>query len=168
LKNVDIDKLTRITDEVVRGMVYELVDLDWKHEAGAWVLRVYIDHDDGVGLDDCARVSRALSATLDVEDLIPVHYNLEVSSPGLDRPLRTEAHFRRYLGRRAKIRTRRPLGEAPGRRNFSGTLVGVEGGGDAVGVRIDVGDGTWLVPIAEVERANLVYDPADVAEMTRQ
>ena len=102
--------------------------------------------------DDCARVSHLLSATLDVSDLIAVTYNLEVSSPGLDRPLRKEADFQRFVGKKAKIRTRRPIGDQ--RRNFSGKLVAVEAGK----VRIDVGDQVCEVPIAEVEKAHLVFE----------
>ena len=103
-------------------------------------------------LDDCANVSHQLSATLDVSDLISVHYSLEVSSPGLNRPLKKESDFARYLGKKAKIRTKHPVGEA--RRNFSGTLVAVESGK----VRIDVGDQTYDVPVDDVEKANLVFE----------
>jgi ribosome maturation factor RimP len=105
-----------------------------------------------VGLDDCANVSRELSAVLDVEDTIPVAYSLEVSSPGLNRPLKKAADFARFIGKKAKIRTRRPVGDA--RRNFSGTLVAVEAGK----VKIDVGDQVCEVPVDDVEKANLVYE----------
>jgi len=149
-------------------MDYELVDVEWKNEAG-WILRVFIDvredgrgsvrsgdpsarSEGGIGVDDCARVSHQLSTTLDVEDLIQQHYSLEVSSPGLDRPLKKESDFKRFVGKKAKIRTRHPVGE--NRRNFSGTLVAVENGT----VRIDVGDQICEVPVADVEKANLVYD----------
>ncbi len=152
MKNVDLNQLTAAVEPVITGAVYELVDLEWKHESGAWVLRVFIDGPGGVTLDDCAKISRQLSATLDVSDLITVPYNLEVSSPGLDRPLKKETDFRRYLGKKAKIRTRRPIGDA--RRNFSGTLVAV----DAGVVRIDVGDQVCEVPLADVEKAHLVFE----------
>jgi ribosome maturation factor RimP len=151
-KPVDIEKLTQLCDPVVTGQGYELVELEWKHELGQWVLRVFIDKVGGVSLDDCASVSRELSAVLDVDDTIPGHYSLEVSSPGLNRPLKKEADFARFVGKKAKIRTSRPIGEA--RRNFSGTLVAVADGK----VKIDVGDQVCEVPVDAVEKANLVYE----------
>jgi ribosome maturation factor RimP len=151
-KPVDIQQLQQLCEPVVTGQGYELVDLEWKHELGQWILRVFIDKQGGVSLDDCASVSRELSAVLDVADAIAPKYSLEVSSPGLDRPLKKEADFRRFVGKKAKIRTRRPVGDT--RRNFSGTLVAVEGGK----VRIDVGDQVCEVPVDDVEKANLVYE----------
>lgn len=155
MKPVDQKKLQSLVEPVVTGQGYELVDVEFKNELGAWILRVYIDKpgaEGGVGLDDCAQVSRELSAVLDVDDTIPGHYSLEVSSPGLNRPLKKEADFARFVGKKAKIRTRHPVGES--RRNFSGTLVGVTQGK----VKIDVGDQVCEVPVDDVEKANLVYE----------
>ncbi len=155
MKPVDSNQLTPIVEPVVTGQGYELVDVEFKNEMGGWILRVYIDKpgaEAGVGLDDCAQVSRELSAVLDVEDVIPGHYSLEVSSPGLNRPLKKEADFARFVGKKAKIRTRHPVGES--RRNFSGTLMGVSEGK----VKIDVGDQVCEVPVDDVEKANLVYE----------
>jgi ribosome maturation factor RimP len=157
MKPVDIKQLFSLCEPVVTGQGYELVDLEWKHEAGAWVLRLFIDKPEGpsaIGLDDCASVSRELSAVLDVADALHVAYSLEVSSPGLNRPLKKEADFRRFVGKKAKIRTKRPIGPEATRRNFSGTLVDV---GDGK-VRIDVGDQVCEVPVDDVEKANLVYE----------
>ena len=151
MANIDLDKIRNVIGRVVQGMDYELVDVEWTNQSG-WILRVYIDGPGGVTLDDCTRVSHQLSTTLDVEDLIEARYSLEVSSPGLDRPLRKESDFRRFVGQKAKIRTRHPVGE--NRRNFSGTLIAVENGR----VRIDVGDQVCDVPVDDVEKANLVYD----------
>ena len=152
MKPVDTQQLIAVSEPVVTGQGYELVDLEFKPELGHWVLRVFIDKAGGVGLDDCATVSRELSAVLDVADVIPHAYSLEVSSPGLDRPLKKEADFARFVGKKAKIRTRHPVGES--RRNFSGTLVSVGGGK----VKIDVGDQVCEVPVDDVEKANLVYE----------
>jgi ribosome maturation factor RimP len=155
MKPVDQHKLQSVVEPVVTGQGYELVDVEFKNELGAWILRVYIDNpraEGGVGLDDCAQVSRELSAVLDVDDVIPGHYSLEVSSPGLNRPLKKAADFARFVGKKAKIRTRHPVGES--RRNFSGTLVAVDGGK----VKIDVGDQVCEVPVDDVEKANLVYE----------
>src|SRR5438552_820163 len=153
-KPVDTQKLIQLAEPVVAGQGYELVDLEFKNEpqAAGWVLRLYIDKAGGVSLDDCASVSRELSAVLDVADAIQIPYSLEVSSPGLNRPLRKPADFARFVGKKAKIRTRHPVGES--RRNFSGTLVGVDGGK----VKIDVGDQVCEVPVDDVEKANLVYE----------
>ena len=169
MKPVDQNKLQSLVEPVVTGQGYELVDVEFKNELGAWILRVFIDKpgaagpppkDGGaegpvsgsVGLDDCAQVSRELSAVLDVDDVSPGHYSLEVSSPGLNRPLKKEADFARFVGKKAKIRTRHPVGES--RRNFSGTLVAVAAGK----VQIDVGDQVCEVPVDDVEKANLVYE----------
>jgi len=155
MRPVDTQKIQSIVEPVIIGLGYELVELEWKREAGAWILRIFLDLPDGsgkVGLDDCAKVSHQLSATLDVEDIMPVAYSLEVSSPGLDRPLKKEADFRRFVGKKAKIRTRQPVGGD--RRNFSGTLVEVQDGK----VLIDVGDKKYEVPIDVVEKANLIYE----------
>jgi len=155
MKQVDLTKLQELVEPVVTGQGYELVDLEFKNELGNWILRVFIDNpraEGGVGLDDCAQVSRELSAVLDVEDTIQMHYSLEVSSPGLNRPLKKESDFARFVGKKAKIRTRHPVGES--RRNFSGTLVAVAGGK----VQIDVGDQVCEVPVDDVEKANLVYE----------
>lgn len=155
MRAVDTQQLSQLADPVIRGLGYELVDLEWKRETAGWVLRVFIDREagsEGVSLDDCAKVSHQLSATLDVSELISTAYSLEVSSPGLDRPLKKEADFRRFIGQKAKIKTRHPVGES--RRNFAGTLVGVEAGK----VKIDVGDQVCEVPVDDVERARLVYE----------
>jgi ribosome maturation factor RimP len=154
MKAVDTQQLTKLCEPVVAGQGYELVDLEFKNEpgVGGWVLRLFIDKEGGVTLDDCASLSRELSAVLDVEDAIQVGYSLEVSSPGLNRPLKKESDFARFVGKKAKIRTRHPVGES--RRNFSGTLLGV-----ALGkVKIDVGDQVCEVPVDDVEKANLVYE----------
>jgi ribosome maturation factor RimP len=157
MRPVDLNKVSEVVQPVVDGQGYELVDVEWKHENGQWVLRVFIDRREGatdtkVSLEDCVNVSRELSAVLDVSDVISPAYSLEVSSPGLNRPLKKEADFRRFVGQKAKIRTRHPVGE--NRRNFSGRLVAVEAGT----VKIDVGDQVCEVPVDAVEKANLVFE----------
>jgi ribosome maturation factor RimP len=147
-KGVDIEQLRGIASPVVAGLGYELVDLEWKHE-GRWVLRLFLDRDGGISHDDCARASRALSAELDVADAIHAPYVLEVSSPGLDRPLRAERDFARFAGKNARIRTRHPVGES--RRNFKGKLIGAAEGK----VRIEVDGQEYEIPVDDVEKANL-------------
>jgi ribosome maturation factor RimP len=115
--------------ELVRGVVepmgYELVGVELRPgERGGEVLRVFIDQEGGILLDDCSAVSHQLSGVLDVEDPIKGEYSLEVSSPGLARPLFELAHFARFAGSKAKVKLASPL---DGRRNFTGVLSGVEG-----------------------------------------
>ncbi len=141
--------LEALLEPAVSRLGYELVGVELHGRGRGLVLRLYIDREGGVSLDDCQRVSRQVSGLLDVEDPIPGPYTLEVSSPGLDRPLFKEAHFRRFAGRKVRIRTDVPL---EGRRNFRGVLRGVRGGEVIVEV-----DGTeYALPMERIEQARLV------------
>lgn len=145
------DKLRRPIEAAVQGLGYELVGIEYHPQGRRSLLRVYIDTPDGVSVDDCERASRQISSALDVDDPIPGQYMLEVSSPGLDRPLFTEEHFRRFSGNRVKLRISPPL---EGRRNFSGVLLGVRD--DAV---VMVQDGEEVaIPMHHIEQARLVPD----------
>jgi ribosome maturation factor RimP len=140
-----------IIEPVVAGLGYELVGVEY-HSAGRHgLLRVYIDMEGGVTVDDCARVSHQVSGVLDVEDFIRGRYTLEVSSPGLDRPLFTVADFDRFRGRDVRIRLDAPL---DGRRKFSGRLVGTENGC----VRIQMDEGEFSLPLVRIEQARLIPD----------
>ena len=136
----------------VEAVGYELVDVEWKHEQLGWVCRVFIDGPGGIGHADCERISRELSALLDVHDAIPHNYHLEVSSPGLDRPLRTAQHFRRFVGQTARVRLKVGV---DGRRNFSGKIVDVD---DENRVSIEVDGKRFLLPLLDLDRANLEYE----------
>ncbi len=154
-----IDKLRAIAERVAGSYGLEIFDVQYRREAGGMVLRVLLDRsgpsarpEDSVSVDDCARVSRDLSAMLDVEDIVPTAYTLEVSSPGLDRPLRHTGDYRRFSGRRAKLVMREAI---DGQRFFKGTLGGIEGND----VLIDGDDGRrHRVPIEVITRANLEVD----------
>lgn len=135
-----LDRLSGLLEPCVEAMGYELADLELKRERRGQVLRLFIDQDSGIGLEDCERVSGQVSALLDVEDPIPGHYNLEVSSPGLDRKLAKPEHFDRFAGRRVQVRMR---GAHLGRRNFGGTLLAREG----EVIVLDVHDGTGRVEL---------------------
>jgi ribosome maturation factor RimP len=154
------EKLEALARPVLEGLGYDLVDLEWRPEGGTWVLRLFIDVDGpdpeghGVSHDDCSRASRSISAELDVADLIHHHFTLEVSSPGLNRPLKRERDFQRFAGQKAKIRTRHAIGAPPGRKNFAGRLGGVEAGR----VRIDVDGQLFDLPIDDIEKAHLQYN----------
>jgi ribosome maturation factor RimP len=138
-----------------RGM--ELVEVEYRREGRQMILRIFIDKPDGVNLDDCAEVSRELSAILDVDDLVPEHYSLEVSSPGLNRPLKGEADFRKYVGRLVKVRTYELVADEQGnkRKTFLGTLKGFEGG--AVLMALVEGQGA-RIPLESVAKANLEFE----------
>jgi ribosome maturation factor RimP len=144
------ERLQAIIEPAVTVLGYELVGVEYVSQGRHSVLRIYIDSEDGVTVDDCARVSHQVSGALDVEDPIKGQYTLEVSSPGLERPLFTLEHYRRFAGERAEIRIAAPR---DGRRKFQGTLRGVEG--DAVIIEVD-GEAVAL-PLDEIEKAHLVH-----------
>lgn len=145
------EKLLQPIAAAVRGLGYELVGVEHLPQGRHSLLRIYIDTDAGVTVDDCERVSRQVSGVLDVEDPIRGHYTLEVSSPGLDRPLFTAEHFARFAGRQVKLRLALPLA---GRRNFTGVLQGMKDddvvvvidGGEELRVALDGIDHARLVP----------------------
>src|SRR5919107_1924002 len=97
------DQLSALLAPVVAGLGYELWELEYTPRSGGGLLRLYIDSPQGISLDDCERVSRGVSEALDAADPMPSHYTLEVSSPGLDRLLRTREHFARFAGERVKL-----------------------------------------------------------------
>lgn len=142
-------ELSRLLEPGVRALGFELVDVELSGRGRHAVLRVYIDGPEGVTVDDCADVSRQLSGILDVEDPIPERYVLEVSSPGLDRPLTKREDFQRFIGEEVKVRTRRPL---DGQRNFKGRLVDVE----RERVILDVGEKTMSLGFDSIEKARLI------------
>jgi ribosome maturation factor RimP len=165
----EVDELWRLIEPPIEGAGLELVELQWNREVEGWVMRVFIDRPAGpklpgtseggesvfeptfVSHQDCEQVSRDLSATLDVADCIHHAYRLEVSSPGIDRPLRRERDFARFAGQEAKIRMTDPV---EGRRNFSGVLAGASGGR----VQIDCEGRSYQLPLDIIVRANLVPD----------
>ncbi len=112
-------------ERVAASYGLELFDVQFRRESHGWILRVVLDSLEGVQIRDCQRVSGDLSAILDVEDVVDHHYTLEVTSPGLDRPLRHEADYRRFTGRLAKIVVSEPV---DGQSHFEGRLKGVEDG----------------------------------------
>lgn len=139
---------------LVRGMGYEFVGYELLRQGRHSVLRIYIDTDKtekGVTLDDCARVSHQVSAMLDVEDPIQGQYTLEVSSPGLNRPLFELAHYQRFVGQQVKVRLRAPIDE---RRNYVGVILKVEG--DDIHLLVDAEE--VVLPFQRIEKANIIAD----------
>ena len=143
------DKLYDLIKPVVTGLGYELVGMEFAAGKGNGLLRIYIDNANGIDLDDCQTVSYQISGLLDVEDPVPGQYNLEVSSPGLDRPLFEKVHFDRFAGSLVRLRTQVPHN---GRKKFQGILHGMEG--ELVVIEQD-GE-TVKLPFTEVEQAKLV------------
>jgi ribosome maturation factor RimP len=145
-------KAESILGPLLEGEGFLLVDIDYKWERGGWTLRALIDREEGITLDDCARVSREFGQLLDVENVIPTTYRLEVSSPGLDRPLKKEKDFITYAGRQVRVRTRKQIS---GRRNFKGALLGCADGKIMVEVE---GSTVFTIPISAILKANLVIE----------
>ena len=142
--------LTQLFEPVVESMGYELVGVEFNAGGGHGTLRVYIDREQGVSLDDCAAISHQLSGILDVEEPIQQAYDLEISSPGIDRPLFKLADFERFIGSIAKIKLAVGL---EGRKNFKGRLQAVA---DARLITIEVDGEQFDLPYADIARANLV------------
>jgi len=151
------ERVTAIAEPLLASLGLELVELEYKRFGRSMVLRLFIDRPGGVTLDDCASVSRELSQVLDVEDFIREFYTLEVSSPGLDRPLKKESDYLRYTGRLVKLRTFELLPDDAGnlRKTFVGTLVGLEDG--IVRLTLQEGQSASL-PLGKIAKANLEFE----------
>jgi len=155
-----VDALTRITEiaeQIVAPLGMGLVDLEYKREGRDMVVRLFLEKEGGITLDDCASVSRELSDMLDVEDFMPEHYTLEVSSPGICRPLKKVADYQRFLGHLVKVRTFEALADAAGnkRKTFLGKLSGIEQG--VVSIELTEGQHA-LIPLEKVAKANLEFE----------
>lgn len=141
--------LHELIEPSVTALGFELWGIEYLAQGAHSVLRIYIDSEDGITVDDCAKVSHQVSGVLDVEEPISGHYNLEVSSPGMDRPLFTLEQFAAWAGHQVQLRLRVPF---EGRRKFKGLLNGVEG--DEVLLIVDKEE--YLLPIDMIDRANIV------------
>jgi len=159
-RQVDVDALRAFVQPVVVAHGLELVDVEWASARGGQILRVYIERPDvsgatrraGVTVDDCAAISRDLSTALDVEELIDRAYHLEVSSPGLNRPLKTIEDFRRQIGRLAKVRLLAPAPD--GQTVLRGTITGA----NDTGFDMDVDGNGHQVALQSVRDAKLVFE----------
>ena len=139
-----------LIEPVVEGMGYEVVDIDYRPHPTDGLLRIYIDGPDGIVLEDCSAVSLQISSVLDVEDPIPGQFNLEVSSPGMDRPLRKVADFERFTGSTVKIKLTVPTLE--GQRNFTGKLKGIEN----EDVILEMDGETYYLALDSIDKARIV------------
>jgi ribosome maturation factor RimP len=143
------EDLLRQLEPIVETLGYELVDLEFVPQGPDSVLRMYIDRAKGIGLEDCVAVSKAVGSLLEESDPIPGHYNLEVSSPGLDRVLRKRAHYDRYVGSRVHVQLASPM---DGRRRFTGALRTV----GETEVTVEVDGKTFRLPFRLIQKTRLV------------
>ena len=142
-------ELLKLLEPAVESLGYELADLEVKTGGKNGFLRVFIDKETGIDIDDCEAVSRQVSAILDVEDPLPGQYTLEVSSPGLDRTLTKPTHYQRFMGEEVRVKLKFPL---EGRRNFRGALKAA----DEEHIEVEVDGQMHRLPLATVESARLV------------
>ena len=143
------DKLTEMLEPGVEALGYELVGVEFVRAGKHSILRVFIVHENGITVDDCAEVSYQASAILDVEDPINTEYNLEISSPGMDRPLFKEKHYEQSLGEVVQVRLTVPMND---RRNFKGKLLSCENGM----INVEVDGQQFQLAVANIEKANIV------------
>lgn len=142
-------KLRDLLASVTTNLGYEFVGCELHGQGRSSLLRVYIDKESGVTVDDCSRVSRQISAMLDVEDPIQGRYVLEVSSPGIDRPLFELEQYRKYVGQKIKVRVRAPINN---KRNFVGTLITIEN----ENIELLMDEGKIVLAFSEIEKAKLI------------
>ena len=145
------DKVFSIINPIVIDMGYELLGIEYVGSGKYSLLRLYIDCEEGVGVNDCETVSRQVSSIMDVEDPINGQYNLEVSSPGIERPLFLIAHYQRFLGHDIRLRTYRPI---DGKRNFTGSIGSVSETNNTIELVTELGPVT--LDIGLIEKANLI------------
>jgi ribosome maturation factor RimP len=143
------ERLDALIAPVVAGLGYQLWGVEYASQGRHTSLRIFIDAEAGISVDDCAAVSHQLGSVFDVEEPITGEYTLEVSSPGMDRPLFTLAHYQQYVGYQVQVRLRTPF---EGRRRFNGLLKGVE----EEDVVIEVDKHEYLLPIDSIDKANVV------------
>lgn len=140
--------LRQLVQPVIESVGYELWHLEMIGGGSNGLLRIYIDHENGITLEDCERVSREVSALLDVEDPVSQRYRLEVSSPGLDRPLVEEAHYLRFIGEKIRVTLFAPV---DGRRKLAGVLTGVERGE----VQLNCDGENLSLPLSSIAKARV-------------
>ncbi len=151
-RNLSIaEQVADLIEPALEDMDFELVDIEYSSWYGKWVLRLYIDKEEGVTLDDCARISREIGDLIDVKEIIIQKYVLEVSSPGLDRPLKKEKDLERAIGKKIKVKT---VATLKGRRNYTGFLRNFQEGI----LYMELESGPVELPWREVDKANLVYE----------
>jgi ribosome maturation factor RimP len=145
-----VERVRSVALRVTADRGFELVDIELKQAKSEKLVRIFVDRPGGIGLEDLQSVSEEVSAILDAEDPIEGHYTLEVSSPGLDRPLRGEADYRRFVGRLANLSSYEPV---DGRRHWTGRIVGCDDG--IVTLELDGEKASARVPLAKLSHGRL-------------
>ncbi|MGC8491214.1 MAG: ribosome maturation factor RimP [Syntrophobacteraceae bacterium] len=145
-----VGDLWRLAEPVIGALGMEILDIEYRRESMGWVVRIFLDSDRGITVEDCARVSRAVGDLLDATDMIPTAYNLEVSSPGIDRPLRKLEHFQKHLDDIIEVKT---VSAVQNRRNFKGALKEAS----PAGVVVECDSQDYLLAMELIERARLLY-----------
>lgn len=156
-QDTTLERVLDLVAPILEGMSFELVDLEYKREGKNWVVRLFIDKQGGVTLDDCVDVSREVGALLEVEDVIETSYRLEVSSPGLDRPLKKAQDYERFCGELVKIKTHEKLdpdNRGYERKTFVGRLLRYEDGRVRI-LQVDKKGGEIVFPLEHIAKANL-------------
>ena len=157
MRQENLTQIETLVLPILDDLGYELVDLQLQQDGKQLALRILVDKSAGITLDDCVEVSREVSAILEVEDPIRSAYRLEVSSPGLDRPLKKGTDFERFVGKKARLKSKHlidPYQRGTTRKTFVGTLLGFEDGN----VRLELTDkqgGVIAIPLADLDKANL-------------
>jgi len=157
MRQENLTQIETLILPILDDLGYELVDLQLQQDGKQLALRIFVDKPAGITLDDCVEVSREVSAILEVEDPIRAAYRLEVSSPGLDRPLKKAADFERFVGKKARLKSKNlidPDQRGTTRKTFVGTLLGFEDDN----VRLELTDkqgGVIAIPLADLDKANL-------------
>ena len=144
-------RVADLVEPVLNEMGFELVDVEYLSNYGKWVLRLYIDKEAGVTIDDCVTVSREIGDLIDIKELVTHKYTLEVSSPGIDRPLKKEKDIVGAVGKKVKVKMVTPVN---GRRSFTGLLKAFKDGR----LHIETGGAPVALSWSEVDKANLVYE----------
>jgi ribosome maturation factor RimP len=144
-----VDEINALVEPVVVGMGFSLWGIEYVRSGKYSTLRIYIDHEEGIGVDHCANVSRQVSAVMDVEDPISTEYTLEVSSPGMDRPLFTLEQYSAFVGEWVEVKLRYAF---EGRRNFKGVIIGIEEGD----VIIAADGEEFLLPIESIDKGRVI------------
>lgn len=149
------ERARQVCEPLIAAEGLELLDVEFVREHNEWILRLFIDNPGGkVGVDECQKASAAVDTALDVENVVEQAYSLEVSSPGLNRPLKRPEHFQKVLGQTVRVKTFGPLGEPP-RKNFLGALKSASA--DAIAIEVE-GAGTFTIALKDVAKANLEFE----------
>ncbi len=154
-----VEQIEKLVQPLLEELGCELVDLEYQREQRGWVLRFFLDKEGGINLDDCAMASREISSLMDVENIISTAYSLEVSSPGIERPLKKPQDYERFSGQLAKIKTLDaidPDKSGKNRKTFVGTLSGLED--DNVLLILKNETAAIRIPLLQIDKANLKYE----------